>query len=400
MPNLCKKIIVIHYGEIALKGRNRIFFENKLKANIKKTLHKVKIKEIERLRGRLVINLAEAGQEKLAIEGLQNVFGISHFSFGTAVEKDIEAIKETAWILLKNKSFDSFKIETRRAQKDFPINSMEVNKQVGAFVQKNCGKKVDLSEPEIACYIEITERAALLYTEKIPGLRGLPVGVSEKAVCLLSSGIDSPVASYMMLKRGVNLIYAHFHSQPFTSKASQENTDRLVQILNRYQFHCKAYFIPFIDIQKEIMAKAPSELRVLLYRRYMVRLAERIAKSEKAAALVTGENVGQVASQTLSNIRVVAEVTDLPILRPLAGFDKEEIIQQAKKIGTFEVSIEPYEDCCTLFVPENPQTRANPKMLTNAEKLLDVSKLMEQALEHAEIVTFDGNRTRSRPIPI
>ena len=150
MPNLCKKIIVIHYGEIALKGRNRIFFENKLKTNIKKALHKVNIKEIERLRGRLVINLAEAGQEKLATEGLQNVFGISHFSFGTAVEKDIEAIKETAWSLLENKSFDSFKIETRRAQKDFPINSMEVNKQVGAFVQKNCGKKVDLSEPEIA----------------------------------------------------------------------------------------------------------------------------------------------------------------------------------------------------------------------------------------------------------
>ncbi len=394
MSQLSKEIIVIHYSEIALKGKNRIFFENKLKANIKKALHEVKISQIERLRGRLVVNLAESGQDELATEGLQKVFGISHFSFSVAVEKKIEVIKETAWSLLKNKTFDSFKIETRRAQKDFPLNSMEVNKEVGAFVQNNCGKKVDLSASDITCYIEITERETLLYTEKVPGLRGLPVGVSEKAVCLLSSGIDSPVASYMMLKRGVRLIYAHFHSQPFTSKASQENTVRLVQILNQYQFHCKAYFIPFIDIQKEIMAKAPSKLRVLLYRRYMVRLAERIAQSEKAAALVTGENVGQVASQTLSNIRVVSEVTDLPILRPLAGFDKEEIIQLAKKIGTFEISIEPYEDCCTLFVPENPETRANPRIVAEAEKLLDVSELMAQALEQAEIVTFDSNGTR------
>jgi len=394
MSEPAKEIIVIHYGEIALKGKNRIFFENRLKGNIKKALHELKISEIKRLRGRLVVNLSESGQDQLGTEGLQRVFGISHFSFGVAVEKDIEVIKETAWALLENKVFDSFKIDTRRAQKDFPLNSMEVNKQVGAFVQKNCGKKVDLSASDITCYIEITEREALLYTEKVPGLRGLPVGVSEKAVCLLSSGIDSPVASYWMLKRGVNLIYAHFHSQPFTSKASQENTVRLVRILNRYQFHCKAYFIPFIDIQKEIMAKAPSKLRVLLYRRYMVRLAERLAQSEKAVALVTGENVGQVASQTLSNIRVISEVTDLPILRPLAGFDKEEIIQQAKKIGTFEISIEPYEDCCTLFVPENPETRANPKMLADAEKLLDVSKLMEQALEQAEIVTFDGSGGR------
>jgi len=400
MPQLSKEIIVIHYGEIALKGKNRIFFENKLKANIKKALQNIKISEIERLRGRLVVNLAESGQDELAKEGLQTVFGISHFSFGVAVEKEIDVIKETAWGLLKNKTFDSFKIETRRAQKDFPLNSMEVNKEVGAFVQNNCGKKVDLSASDITCYIEITERETLLYTEKVPGLRGLPVGVSERAVCLLSSGIDSPVASYMMLKRGVRLIYAHFHSQPFTSKASQENTVRLVRILNRYQFHCKAYFIPFIDIQKEIMAKAPSKLRVLLYRRYMVRLAERIAQSEKAAALVTGENVGQVASQTLSNIRVVSEVTDLPILRPLAGFDKEEIIQLAKKIGTFEISIEPYEDCCTLFVPENPETRANPRIVAEAEKLLDVSELMAQALEQAEIVTFGGTGTPQSSWPI
>lgn len=384
-----KIIVVIHYGEIALKGRNRLFFENKLKANIKKALHGVKVNEIQRLRGRLVINFKEPVDEKVIRDELQRVFGISHFGFGVAAENEIDAIQETAWHLLEDKEFDSFKIDSRRAQKEFPLNSMEINKRVGAFVQEKCRKKVNLTAPGIACYIEITEKAALLYAEKIPGLRGLPVGVSEKAVCLLSSGIDSPVASYLMLKRGVRLIHAHFHSQPFTSKASQENTARLVQILNRYQFRSKVYFVPFIDIQKEIMAKAPARLRVLLYRRYMVRLAERIAKTEKATALVTGENVGQVASQTLSNIRVVGEVTELPILRPLAGFDKEEIIQHARKIGTFEVSIEPYEDCCSLFVPENPETRADPKMLLDAEKRLDLKELMDRAMEQAESMTFD-----------
>lgn len=384
MSKYSKRIAVIHYGEIALKGKNRSFFEGKLRRNIKKALRGIELDDIERLRGRMLVNISEKDKEAIAAERLKKVFGITHFSFGVAVSKDLDEIKKAAWSLLKDKNFASFKINTQRAQKEFHMTSVEVNKEVGDYVQARCGKRVDLTNPEATCYIEIAGPYALIYTKKIAGPRGLPVGVSERAVSLLSSGIDSPVASYLMLKRGVDLIYVHFHSQPYTSKASQENAENLAAILNQYQFRSRVYFIPFIEIQREIMAKAPSELRVLLYRRYMVRLAERVAQMEHARALVTGENVGQVASQTLSNIGVVADVTSLPILRPLAGFDKEEIIQMAKEIGTFEISIAPYEDCCSLFVPKHPATSASPKTVANAEKLLEVEDLMDRALEEAE----------------
>ncbi|MFQ5706286.1 MAG: tRNA uracil 4-sulfurtransferase ThiI [bacterium] len=385
-----KKCLVIHYGEIALKGNNRRFFENKLIKNIKRALQGLAFDEVERLQGRFLVHLPEEAAETMLTSRLKYVFGISHFSLGLAVPREMRFIKEAAWALLQDLPFDSFKINTKRAEKDFPLNSVEINREVGAFVQERCGKRVDLSHPQATCFIEIAGPYALLYTEKVPGLRGLPVGVSERAVSLLSSGIDSPVASYLMLKRGVQVVYTHFHSQPFTSKASEENVQRLVEILSKYQFRARVYFIPFIDLQKEIMARCPQRLRVLLYRRYMVRLAERIAEAENATALVTGENVGQVASQTLSNLRVVGEVTGLPILRPLAGYDKEEIIQLAKQIGTYQTSIEPYEDCCSLFVPANPETRANPEDLAKAERLLNnVESLMAEALASAKLQTVE-----------
>lgn len=395
MTTSSKNCIVIHYSEIALKGNNRSFFEKKLKRNIKRALTSVNLGEIERLRGRFVIHLPNDVEREFVLEKLRKVFGIAHFSPGVIAEKDIEEIRKTVWSLLENKVFESFKIAARRAQKEFAFTSMEMNQSIGAYVQERCGKRVDLSNPEMTCHVEIAGPYALIYTEKVPGPGGLPVGVSERAVSLLSSGIDSPVASFFMLKRGVNLVYAHFHSQPFTNQASQENTARLVQVLNQYQFRARIYFLPFIDIQKEIMAKAPEELRVLLYRRYMVRLAEQIAKLETATALVTGESVGQVASQTLSNIRVISEVTNLPILRPLAGFDKSEIIDKAKQIGTFEISTEPYEDCCALFVPEKPHTKARPFMLAQAEQLLDMSDLMTKTLVSAEVrvIGEDENST-------
>lgn len=383
-----KKILIIHYGEIALKGKNRIFFENKLIKNIKLVLRGFEIEEVNRLRGRIVIGLKESVANEAIVECLKKVFGIAHFSIGVQIGTDLQQMKEVSLQLMQELSFDSFRVSTRRAQKEFPMTSVEINREVGAYIYEHCQKKVDLKHADATCYIEITEKGTLIYTEKVPGLRGMPSGVSEKAVSLLSSGIDSPVASYMMIKRGVKLIFAHFHSEPYTSRASQENTEKLVDILNDYQYYSKVYFVPFIDIQKEIMAKAPSELRVLLYRCYMVRLSERIANLEGAVALVTGENVAQVASQTLSNIRVVAEATTLPILRPLAGFDKEEIIQVAQRIGTYETSIQPYEDCCTLFVPQNPATKAKPEDLAEAEKLLDMDGLMDDAMRRAEIKVF------------
>lgn len=388
MSKVLHNAVVIHYGEIALKGRNRSYFENKLRSNIRKLLRGLGLEEIRRFRGRLLISLKDDADREQIQERLSYVFGITHFSFAQAMEADIEKIEQEVWHQLQGKSFDSFRIDARRAEKHFHMNSQEINKRVGAFIQQKCGAKVDLLNPDITGFVELVGRNAFIYTEKHAGLRGLPVGVSEKAVSLLSSGIDSPVASFTMLKRGVKPTYVHFHSQPFTNAASKENTEKLIEVLNRYQLHSKAYFVPFIDIQKEIMAKAPETLRVLLYRRYMVRLAERIAELENASALVTGESVGQVASQTLSNIRVVGEVTSLPILRPLSGYDKEQIVQMAREIGTFEISIQPDEDCCSLFVPRNVETRGRSANLIQAEKQLEMDTLMEEALTNSEVKTF------------
>ncbi len=383
-----QRISVIHYGEIALKGQNRVFFERQLVKNIKRALATHHYTKVERLRGRLILYLAAQASEATVQTALQQVFGITHFGFGVISSRDLDIIKRDGWDLLRSCSFDSFRVDTRRADKKYPLNSMQVNREVGGHLKELCGKPVDLSAADAALHIEITDTGVFLYVGKIPGLRGLPVGVSERAVSLLSSGIDSPVASHMMMKRGVNLVYAHFHSQPFTSPDSQENAEKLVETLTRFQYASKAYFIPFIDIQKEIMANSPAKFRVLLYRRYMVRLSERIARQEKARALVTGENVAQVASQTLSNIRVVGEVTQLPILRPLAGFDKDEIVQLARRIGTYEISTAPDEDCCSLFVPDNPATKAQPHWLTEAETGLSMDALLEDAMARAEIKTF------------
>ena len=383
-----RKVVIIHYAEIALKGANRIYFEKQLLRNIKQAGGPDAALQIQRLRGRLVAFCSPHISDDDLKARLATVFGISHFSFGVELPLDVDTICQTAWALIENCSFNSFRVTTRRAQKEFPMTSMQVNQQVGAYLVERCGKKVDLKNPDLTLFIELTERNAFVYTQKEPGLRGLPVGVSERAVSLLSSGIDSPVASYMLLKRGVKLTYVHFHSQPFTSQASQELTEKLVGHLTRHQYDAKAYFIPFIDIQKEIMANGPQALRVLLYRRYMVRLATQVAWKEKAKALVTGESVAQVASQTLSNIRVVGEVTPLPVLRPLAGFDKDEIVARAKAIGTFEISTQPYEDCCSLFVPDNPATKSHPQALQQAEKHLEVDDLMACALAEAEVKTF------------
>ncbi len=383
-----KKIVVIHYGEIAIKGENRIYFERQLIKNIKRVLSKTEYIEIQRLRGRIIIFLTEAASEESLAIRLGNIFGIANFSFGVGVETDLQVMKETAWELIQPMAFESFSVNTRRAQKEFELNSMQLNREVGGYIQDRCKKRVDLTNPEATVHIELTERGAFLFTRKLPGLRGMPVGVSERAVSLLSSGIDSPVASHMMMKRGVHLVYAHFHSQPYTSKASQDNTEKLVELLTKLQYYSKVYFVPFIDIQKEIMTKAPAPFRVLLYRRYMIRLSERIAGIERCRALVTGENVAQVASQTLSNIRVVGEVTSLPILRPLAGFDKDEIVQRARTIGTYDISIAPYEDCCTLFIPDKPATKAHSDRLEAAEKLLEMDDLLDEAMQRAEMKIF------------
>lgn len=405
--------IICHYGEIGLKGKNRKFFEEKLVKNIKlalgpsffKYVHPVKSRKagaakpqfnrVKRISGRIIVKSisgspsSEADRRRVS-ESLTKVFGIQYFAFSESCEQNIEAIKNKALEILKSRNFKSFKINTQRSKKDFPLTSQEINEKVGEHILKKLKVqkakfKVDLKNPDITLFIEIVEKYAFLYTEKIKGPGGLPIGVSGKAVALLSGGIDSPVASYLAMKRGLQITAVHFHALPFTNRASIDKVKKILTILLTFQKNIKLYLVPFADIQKEIVLKTAPKLRVILYRRMMFRIAQEIAKKERAGAIVTGENLGQVASQTLENLRVIEKAANLLVLRPLIGDDKSEIIEKAKKIKTFEISILPHQDCCSRFVPVHPETRANIEEVEREEKKLNIEKLISKALPFTAI---------------
>jgi thiamine biosynthesis protein ThiI len=309
-------------------------------------------------------------------ERLRKVFGIANLAPAWWVELDMAKVEEGLWSLLRDQEFSSFKIETKRGRKDYPLNSQEINRRVGEYIVKKSGRRVDLTRPDITCYLEIVEKYAIIYFEKIKGPGGLPVSTGGKVAVLISGGLDSPVAAYRILKRGCQAIFIHFHSYPFTDKESQQKVIRLIELLSCYQFRSCLYLVPFADIQQRIVAAVPPPLRVILYRRYMLRISEKIATEEKALALVTGESLGQVASQTLQNISVISEAVQMPILRPLIGEDKEEIIKWAKEIGTYEISILPHQDCCSLFLPKQPETKADLNQIRKMEQLLGLEDVL------------------------
>ena len=373
------RCIVVHYHEVGLKGKNRPFFEEKLKENIQKTLKGLPYYRVRRIYGRLLIELSEGSPWEEIKGRLRAVFGIAYLVQAWATELDLEKIKEGTWLLLKDKEFASFKIDTRRARKDFPLNSPEINREVGQYILTKSARRVDLTQPDITCYLEIVENYAFIYFEKIKGPGGLPVSSGGKVAVLLSGGLDSPVAAYKMLKRGCRAIFIHFHSYPFTDRESQQKVKQIVEILSKYQFHSRLYLVPFADIQQRIIAIAPPSLRVILYRRYMLRIAQDIAAEERAMALVTGDSLGQVASQTLENICVISQAVQMPILRPLIGEDKEEIVSRAKEIGTYEISILPHQDCCSLFLPKQPETKARLGQVEEAEHLLEIDDAIAEA---------------------
>lgn len=382
-----ERVVLIHYHEIGLKGRNRGRFERQLCTNITRALKGLPRGAVRRLSGRIILELpADAGIGAIR-ERLVDVFGIANFSEAIRVPNAIEDLRAGAWDAVRQGDFRSFKIAARRGDRTFPLTSEEINRDVGAHVQTLSRARVKLDDPDLTCFIEVAYQGAFIYTGKIPGPGGLPVGANERAVSLLSSGIDSPVASYKTMKRGVRLSFVHFHSQPYTNRSSQRNTEELVRVLTRYQYRSTLYLVPFVEIQRRVMTHAPPGYRVVLYRRAMLRIAEAIAEREGAQALVTGESVGQVASQTLSNLRAIEEATPLPLLRPLSGDNKEEIIDLARRIGTYDISIEPYEDCCTVFVPKHPETRANLKTVHEIEPGLDLPPLIEQALKATDVMT-------------
>lgn len=385
--------IICHYGEIALKGKNREQFERQLISNIKRVLSKYapgSFESIRRISGAILIKLGSFNQKRTEriTQALKETFGIVYFAWAVFSKQGIEEIRATAKNLLETRDFQTFRITAKRSNKKYYLTSQEVNARVGEHVRKGLKKTVCLDNPQETCFIEIIEKQAFLYLEKIKGLKGLPVGISGDVAVMLSGGIDSPVAAFYLLKRGAVPLYIHFHAVPYTSPASIEKVRDIVKSFVKFQGEAKLFTVPFGDIQKEIMLKSPAKLRVILYRLLMFRIAQEIAKKEKALALITGESLGQVASQTLHNIKAVSGGLELPILRPLIGFDKDEIIERAKAIGTYDISIRPYEDCCSRFVPRHPETRAKPDEVKAARELLDVGNLIKRVQKKAKQERF------------
>ncbi len=371
------KCVVCHYGEIALKGKNKPLFIKRLVLNIREALSSSKIYSPH---GRIVVFSEDRDLE----EKVKKIPGIDYFFLAEITSSSIEDIKEKVVALLQDKKFNTFRVTVKRADKNFPFPSPEISKILGEEIIKKTNKRVDLFSPDINCFIEISKKEIYIYFEKIKGVGGIPVLSSGKAVTLLSGGIDSPVASFYMMKRGVKSIFLHFHAYPSTSKESISKVERIVEKLSAFQGKSILYLVPFDEIQKEIMLNCKEDYRVLLYRRFMMKIAEEIARKEKAKAIVTGESLGQVASQTIENITVTGSVVSFPVFRPLIGLNKREIIDEAGKIGTYNISILPEEDCCVRFLPKNPETKGRISKIIKEEDLLHVKELIKEALEKTE----------------
>jgi tRNA uracil 4-sulfurtransferase len=380
--------ILVRYHEVALKKGNRPYFLRMLKQNLASALKGLPVHGIKSLQGRLLVLMDGAFAQPELLQRLRSVFGVANFSLAERTTRDLEALTGKIIESLDGKTFNSFRIATKRADKSFPLTSPEINQQIGAAVQSKTGGRVDLEHADLTIAVEILPDAAFFAFDKVPGPGGLPVGVSGRVVSLVSGGIDSPVAAYRMMQRGCRVSFVHFHSAPYLDKTSQEKVRQLVTLLSRHQFHSRLYMVPFGEIQRQIVAAVPRPLRVVLYRRMMLRIAEEIARREKAKALITGESLGQVASQTLENIAVIEQAANLTILRPLIGMDKQEIIDQAQKIGTFDISTIPDQDCCQLFVPPHPETKAKLADVNHAEAPLDVRALTVLGSEGATVEEF------------
>ncbi|MFL3044215.1 MAG: tRNA uracil 4-sulfurtransferase ThiI [Candidatus Neomarinimicrobiota bacterium] len=383
--------ILCHYAEVGLKLGNRRFFENWLMKNIKAALNRTipdKKYTVRRLYGRIIIELDDnlTTNRKEITKALSSTFGIAYFAFAKYVAQEIKVIREMALAALQDKEFETFKIKTRRPDQQFILTAQQVNEDVGAFILSKMDKTVQLKDPDITCYIDIVQGAVYVYTEKTPGPGGLPTGANGKAVGLLSGGIDSPVASLLTMKRGAAVTFVHFHSVPMTTEESIEKVKQIITVLSRYQTRIHLYLVALTPIQKEILLKTKEKYRIILYRRFMFRIAEIIAHKEKARAIVTGESLGQVASQTLDNIAAIGEVSSMPILRPLIGLDKLEIINLAKRYGTYDISILPDQDCCSLFLPRSPATKAKTQFVEAEEENLAVDKLIQDAINSIHII--------------
>lgn len=389
-----KPVIVVHYHELWLKGRNRGFFLAKLALALRRALEGIPVERIRRPGDRVVVELGEGASVEQTAARVERVLGVAYFAVARPVERDIEAICRACWEEVEPLQFGNFAVRAKRSDKSFPLRTTEIESKVGRYLLDRLGEagrnvRVRLNEPELTCHIEITPGPVLVYARRIPGPGGLPANTGGRMVCLLSGGFDSAVAAYKMMKRGAHLTFVHFFGGGARPGESSTHVAReLARKLVPYQFTARLYLVPFESIQREIVRYAPESCRLLLYRRMMLRIAEKIARRNHAIAIVAGDSLGQVASQTLQNMVAVGAASRLPVFRPLAGDDKQEIIAVARKIGTYEISAEPFHDCCPIFLPHTPALHATIAELDQAEATLDIESLVSQGLQSAQLERF------------
>jgi thiamine biosynthesis protein ThiI len=380
---VAREHILVHYHEVGLKGRNRSLFERALVQNMRRAAAGIAELRPRRLPGRILVPVPDGTAAEAIAERLGSVFGIANLARARGGVMDFDALCTLAGEMMAG-DYETFAVRARRAHSDFPMTAREINEKLGAWLLERHGKRVNLGAPDRTCHVEIVGDLVLVSTERIAGPGGLPVGTGGRVAALLSAGIDSPVASARMMRRGARCSFVHFHSQPFTDGSSARNAAEIAGILTRFQFESTLYLVPLAPSQQAIVAACPEDLRTILYRRMMIRIASDIARREGAKALVTGDSLGQVASQTLENLAAVEAAATLPVLRPLIGLDKIEIIDEARRLGTFDTSSAPCQEACVLFEPRNPATKTRVADLERAERALDVETLVGEAVAGAE----------------
>lgn len=382
------KSVVIHYQEIALKGKNRPWFVARLVRNLKEATKDLDIQAVHVLPGRIEMVLGPSLGWEAARERVAHVFGIANFARAGRAPLDVDAMAQEILKDLGPENPPTFRLSARRSDKRFPLTSPQIEREVGGRIKEARGWTVNLDDPALTIHVETLATEAFYYFGKERGAGGLPVGSSGKVACLLSGGIDSPVAAWRMMRRGCRVLFVHFHSYPILSRASQEKARELARLLAKFQYHSRVFLVPFGEIQQRVVLAVPPPLRVVIYRRLMMRIAERMARLNRAHALVTGEVVGQVASQTLENMANIDTVVSMPVLRPLVGMDKEEIMAEADRLGTYPISIIPDQDCCTLFTPRHPATKAKRHEVERAEEGLPIEEIVDEAVKAAAVESF------------
>jgi thiamine biosynthesis protein ThiI len=379
------KSVVVRYQELAIKGKNRPWFVDRLKKNLQLATVGLDVTRVRKVMGRVELVLGRDASWEAIRERLAHVTGVANFSQAGRTTSDLDALGAAILGGLGDRAPRSFRIAARRSDKRYPIPSPEIERRLGSIVHLARGWRVNLSSPDLTIHVEVMRDYAFYAFDKVPGPGGLPAGVSGRVACLLSGGIDSPVAAWRMIRRGCRAQLIHFHGYPFQSTASQEKARELAQVLTRYQLRSRLYLVPFGEVQRRATLEVPAPLRVVVYRRLMLRIAERLAGWEGASALVTGDAIGQVASQTLDNLVAVGAAATMPLFRPLVGMDKDEVVADAKRLGTYPISILPDEDCCRLFVPAHPSTRATRAEAEAAEAALPLDELVEHAVQHTVV---------------